>query len=135
MSGKFIPADEVARENLDWGALAWCCRPADTAMKNLVVIEVTLRPGGGHGFHKHPKQEEVIYCLSGQVEQWLDQEKRTLSAGDTVVIPADVVHASFNTSDQDAKLLAILGPAMQTDSGYEVTELADQEPWCSLRQQ
>lgn len=132
MHGRFIPADQVARENLDWGALAWCCRPADTQMKHLVVIEVTLRPGAGHAFHKHPKQEEVIYCIAGQVEQWLDQQKRVLAAGDTVVIPADVVHASFNTSDRDARLLAILGPAVDEENGYEVTELAEEEPWCGL---
>ena len=54
MSGKFIPAEEVVRDQLDWGGLAWCCRPADTGAKDLVVMEVTLAPGGGHAFHKHP---------------------------------------------------------------------------------
>jgi len=129
----FLPADQVDRETLDWGALGWCCRPAGMGMKNLVVIEVTLSPGGGHAFHKHPRQEEVIYCIDGQVEQWLEQQRRTLNPGDAIVIPPDTVHASFNVSDADAKLLAILGPAVNEENGYEVTEVADQEPWKSLR--
>ncbi len=132
MTGKFIPASEAVREKLHWGSLAWCCRPADTGAKDLVVIEVTLTPGGGHAFHKHPGQEEVIYCVEGEVEQWLDQQKRTLRPGDSVFITGDAVHASFNTSDRDARLLAILSPCIGEENGYEVTEMADQEPWRGL---
>ncbi|HYW79899.1 MAG TPA: cupin domain-containing protein [Thermoguttaceae bacterium] len=132
MSGKFVPANDVARETLDWGSLAWCSRPAGTGAKQLVVIEVTLTPGGGHAFHKHPQQEEVIYVIEGRVEQWLDQEKRTMQAGDSVFLPSDVVHASFNKGDTNAKLLAILSPSMDGDNGYEVVEVADQEPWKGL---
>ena len=49
------------------------------------------------------------------------------------VAPAGVVHASFNTSGADAKLLAILGPTIDDRDGYEMTEVADEEPWKSLR--
>lgn len=132
MGGKFVPADEAVREQLDWGSLAWCSRPESTGAKDLVVIEVTLAPGGGHAFHKHPNQEEVIYVIEGEVEQWCDQEKRTLEPGDCVYLDGATVHASFNRTARDCKLLAILSPATPTDNGYEVVELADQEPWKSL---
>ena len=132
MSGKFIPATEADREQLDWGALAWLSRPQTTGAKDLVVIEVSLSPGGGHNFHKHPEQEEVIYVIEGTVEQWLRDEKQMLSSGDSVFIPADVVHASFNTSDAPAKLLAILGPCV-SDEGYQLVEVADEAPWNTLR--
>jgi len=133
MSGMFIPAAEAVRENPEWGSLAWCCRPAGTGSKGLVVIEVTLSPGGGHAFHHHPQQEEVIYCLDGEVEQWLDRQKRVLKAGDCVYIPGGTVHASFNTSTRNAKLLAILGPCIGRENGYEVEEVAGEEPWKGLR--
>jgi quercetin dioxygenase-like cupin family protein len=133
MSGRFIPAAEVVRDKLDWGLLAWCCRPADTGAKDLVVMEVTLAPGAGHAFHKHPKQEEVIYVLDGEVEQWLDRQKRVLRSGDAVFIPGDAVHASFNVGKKDAKLLAIVGPCVNRENGYEVTEVAGEAPWSTLR--
>ena len=133
MNGRFVPAAEAVREQLEWGSLGWCCRPADTGAKDLVVIEVTLAPGRGHAFHKHPKQEEVIYVMEGQVEQWLDQKKRVLQSGDSIFIPAGVVHASFNTGKANAKMLAILGPCVGRENGYEVTEVADQAPWNDLR--
>ena len=133
MSGKFVPASEAARQQLDWGSLGWCSRPADTAAESLVVIEVTLDPGGGHAFHKHPRQEEVIYVIEGSVEQWREDEKRLMHPGDSVFLPAGAVHASFNTSDRRAKLLAILAPSMGGDDGYEVVEVADEAPWNGLR--
>jgi quercetin dioxygenase-like cupin family protein len=132
MSGMFLTSAEVARETLDWGTMGWCCRPKGTGMKNLVVIEVEFGPGGGHAFHKHPDQEEVIYCISGEVEQWLDQKKQILKPGDSIIIPAGTVHASFATSGGE-KLLAILSPAIDDADGYAVEEVADQEPYASLR--
>lgn len=131
MSGQFVTAADAPREQLSWGSLGWMCRPAIGA-KDLTVIEVTLIPGGGHNFHKHPDQEEVIYVIDGTVEQWLRDEKRLLRPGDAVFIPADVVHASFNTGGAPAKLLAILGPCIG-EGGYVSVEMGDAEPWKSLR--
>lgn len=133
MSGRFTPATEVVRQQLDWGWLGWCSRPAETGAEKLVVIEVTLAPGGGHAFHKHPRQEELIYVIEGQVEQWREDEKRMLGPGDSVFLPGDTVHASFNVGDTDAKLLAILAPCVGGDDGYEVVEVANQPPWNGLR--
>ncbi|MBP8294130.1 MAG: cupin domain-containing protein [Caldilineaceae bacterium] len=132
MSGKFVFSSEAERETLDWGTLGWISRPATTGARDLVVIEVNLLPGRGHNFHKHPDQEEVIYVLEGEVEQWLEQEHRVLRPGDAVFIDADVVHASFNVSAAPARLLAILGPCVG-DGGYVVVEMGEREPWKGLR--
>ena len=131
MTGKFIGSTEVRREELEWGSLAWFSSPVASNAKDLVVLEVTLRPGKGHSFHKHPHQEEVIYVMEGEIEQWVDREKRRLRPGDSAFIGADVVHASFNVHDRNAKLLAILGPCVGAE-GYELVDVAAQEPWASL---
>jgi quercetin dioxygenase-like cupin family protein len=132
MEGTFLPTTAVEREQLDWGTLGWISRPSSTGAAQLVVIEVNLLPGCGHNFHKHPDQEEVIYVLAGQVEQWLREEKRLLGPGDSVFIPADVVHASFNIGNEPAKVLAILGPCV-SGGGYVSVEVGDQAPWNTLR--
>ena len=133
MTCKFISSREVKREQVDWGSLAWFSGPVASGAKNLVVLEVNLTPACGHNFHKHPDQEEVIYLLEGEIEQWVDREKRILRPGDSAFIGADVVHASFNVSDRNAKLLAILGPCIGSE-GYEVVDVAKLEPWAHLRQ-
>ncbi len=130
--GRFLTATEIAREYPDWGALGWASRPEDTGSKNLVVIEVTLAPGQGHNFHKHPRQEEIIYMIEGTVEQWILEKKQNISQGDVAFISQDTVHASFNETDYDVKLLAILSPAVG-DAGYELEDVSEEEPWSQLR--
>jgi len=132
MSGKFILSKDVQWETLEWGELGWISRPPATGAKQLTVIEVRLNPGYGHDFHKHPDQEEVITVVEGEIEQWLESSKQTLTPGQSIFIEPDVVHASFNVSDQPAKLLVSLGPCVGAE-GYELVDVADQAPWNSLR--
>ena len=132
MTGKFIMLADTPAEVLDWGQLRWMSNPPSTDAKQLTVIEVNITPGNGHDFHKHPDQEEVIYCVSGKVEQWLEGEKQIFGPGDSVFITADFVHASFNIGETDAKLLAILGPCVG-EQGYEVVDVAREAPWKDLR--
>jgi quercetin dioxygenase-like cupin family protein len=132
MSGRFITQDEVARESFDWGETGWISRPSFTGSTAMCVMDVTLIPGGGHAFHRHPDQEEIIWVRAGRIEQWLEQESRELGPGDAVYIPADVVHASFTVGDEPAKLSVILTPTAG-DDGYSVIDVFEQEPWASLR--
>jgi quercetin dioxygenase-like cupin family protein len=74
----------------------------------------------------------MIIVKSGQIEQWIETENRVLGAGDSVFIDKDVVHASFNTGDETAKLQVVLGPVMG-EGGYELVDVAGEEPWNSLR--
>jgi quercetin dioxygenase-like cupin family protein len=132
MPGKFVIASETPPDVLDWGELRWMSNPPTTGARQLTVIDVTLAPGKGHDFHKHPDQEEVIYVIAGEVEQWIGQEKRMLVPGDCAYIPADVVHASFNVGAADAKVVAILGPCVGK-IGYELVDVAGDAPWKTLR--
>lgn len=132
MNAKFVPSNTVQRDTLDWGVLGSMSRPSVTGARNLTVLEVTLIPGHGHNFHKHPDQEEVIVVVEGEAEQWLESEKRTLRSGDSAFIGAGVVHASFNVTAAPIKLLAILGPCVGAD-GYETVDMSEQEAYKNLR--
>jgi quercetin dioxygenase-like cupin family protein len=132
MTGKFVIAEETGQEVLDWGRLRWLSNPPTTGATQLTVIDVTLAPGKGHDFHKHPDQEEVLYIVAGRVEQWVHRDKRILGAGDSAYVPADMVHASFNVGDRDARIVAILGPCVGA-GGYELVDVAGEPPWNALR--
>jgi quercetin dioxygenase-like cupin family protein len=132
VSGMFRIADKVERTPRDWGEVALLCHPPSTGAKQLTVGEAVIIPGQGHSFHKHPDQEEVIYVLTGEVEQWLDRDKRILRPGDSVFIPAGMVHASFNAGERDAIILAIFGPSAG-EGGIEAIEVAGEAPWNALR--
>ena len=132
MTGAFVHARDVKRDTLDWGELGWTCGPG-TGARQLTVLDVTLQPGFGHEFHKHPGQEEVIVVQSGWIEQWLERDHSTLGPGDAVFIPAGTVHASFTVGEEAAHLTVALSP-WAGESGYEVEDVAAEEPWRSLRE-
>ena len=132
MPGSFTIRSDVPPEALDWGELRWLSNPPTTGAGQLTVIDVTLAPGKGHNFHKHTDQEELLLIIAGQVEQWVDREKRILSAGDSAFVPAGVVHASFNAGSGEARIAAILGPCVG-EIGYVSVEVGDEAPWNTLR--
>ena len=133
MPGKFMIRSDVAPEVLDWGQLRWLSNPPVTGAGALTVIDVSLAPGKGHDFHKHPDQEEVLLIVAGQVEQWIGEERRILGPGDSAFVPKDVVHASFNAGDGEARIAAILGPCVG-DLGYVSVEVGAEAPWKTLRE-
>ena len=133
MEKRFITVQDTQREKLNWGTLAWISRPEITGAKLLTVLEATLTEGNGHNFHKHPDQEELIYIISGRVEQWLEKERRILTVGDSIFIPKNIVHCTFNIFPEDARTLAILSPCVGPE-GYESVDVSGQAPWNTLRQ-
>jgi len=124
---------DVRQEEFDWGIVGWRCAPENTGSRALVVMDVSLAPGEGHNFHRHPGQEEMIILKSGRIEQYLERDSTILEAGDSVYIDADVVHASFNVGDEAAELQVVIGPSLGEGSGYGLVDVSGEEPWASLR--
>jgi quercetin dioxygenase-like cupin family protein len=60
------------------------------------------------------------------------ENKKNIKQGDVAFIPMDTVHASFNDTDKDVKLLAILSPAVG-EAGYELEDVSEEAPWNGLR--
>ena len=54
-----------------------------------------------------------------------------LGPGEVAHIPKGVVHATFNPTDADAVILAILSPAAAT--GPFLVDVSHEEPWRGLR--
>jgi quercetin dioxygenase-like cupin family protein len=130
--GKFVKQAEIEHEQYDWGDVGWRLFPK-TGAEQLVVMDVTLEPGGGHDFHKHPGQEEMIIVKRGRITQYLEQESTTLEVDDSVFIDADMVHASFNESDAPALLQVIIAPSLREGTGYGLLDVSSEEPWASVR--
>ena len=132
MSGRFITDADIVRDQADWGEMGWVSRPSFTGSQQLCVMDVHIAPGGGHAFHRHPDQEEIIWVREGRVEQWLEDGKQELGPGEAVYIEKDVVHGSYTLGDEPARLTVILTPTAG-EGGYEVIDVFEEEPWASLR--
>ena len=127
----FVKQDDVRQEQFDWGAIGWRLVP-DAGSKHLVIMDVTLEPGGGHDFHRHPGQEEMIVVSRGEITQYLEREHTQLGPGDSVYIGEGVVHASFNDGSETAHLQVVIGPSLG-EGGYGLEDVSGEEPWASLR--
>jgi quercetin dioxygenase-like cupin family protein len=130
-AARFVASHESELEKLPGKLHYWYCKPGMVKDTNLLFIRVQLPPGQCHSFHYHPHMEEILYILSGTAEQWCEREKRLLKAGDSLYVPAGMVHATFNATQENLEFLAILAPAK--NPGPAAVEIGDQEPWKSLR--
>lgn len=127
----FINARAARVYHLPWGKHEWLSEPALTGAADLALVRVTMPPGTGHQFHRHPELEELIYVVGGIAEQWVDRSKRRLRAGDVAFVPRDVVHATYNPARRPLTFLAILSPA--ASKGPAVIDCFNEEPWRRLR--
>jgi len=127
----FVTSENMVVEELPWGPHHFLCRPDIVPTEKLLVVRVHMPPGKAHEFHRHPESEEVIYIVEGQAEQWVGEEKHQLGPGESAHIPVDVVHGTYNDSDEQLTFLAILSPA-KTD-GPMLVDMSQEEPWASLR--
>lgn len=130
-SARFVKLADAPMEMQPWGRHLWYARPGLCATNQLLVVQVDMPPGTGHQFHKHPGREEVLYVIEGSAEQWVEQERKLISGGDGVFIPAGAVHGIFNDSEKMCRFLAILSPA--TCDEPLVVDVYAEKPWCDLR--
>ena len=128
----FVKQPDVRQETFDWGSIGWRLTP-DKGSKHLVVMDVTLEPGEGHDFHRHPGQEEMIIVKQGEITQYIEQESTSLGSGDSVYLDEGVIHASFNDGAETAHLQVVIGPSLGGETGYGLEDVSGEEPWASLR--
>ncbi len=90
---------------MDWGSMEWLVDDSLFAGADMSVALMILKMGEMAPVHSHPNCHEFIYLFEGEIEQTLGDEKRTLRAGDSVLIPAGTGHGSRNIGSKDAKMV------------------------------
>jgi quercetin dioxygenase-like cupin family protein len=128
---RFVSFQETEVERLPGKIHHWYCKPGMVADTNLMFVRAHLLPGEAHQFHRHPNMEEILYVLSGTAEQWVERERHAMAPGDSLYLPAGIIHGTYNSGNEVLDFLAILSPAKS--EGPVTVEVSDQEPWKSLR--
>jgi quercetin dioxygenase-like cupin family protein len=76
------------------------------------VIDMHVPPGGGPPPHRHDFEETFI-VLDGEIEATFRGEKKKVSAGSTIHIPANAPHQFKNVAGKAARLICICSPGGQ----------------------
>jgi mannose-6-phosphate isomerase-like protein (cupin superfamily) len=77
------------------------------------VAHVVIPQGKSAFRHYHPESEESYYVIQGTAWMEIDDEVRTLSPGDAVLIPARSVHKISNRNEEDLIFIVVCVPAWE----------------------
>ena len=110
--GMIVYGDDVESLVFDWGTIKFLSEPEVTGAERFSFGMVVLAPGKGHESHNHPGVEEIIFVMSGEGEQMVDDQPPVrVRPGASIYIPADVVHSTVNTGWEPMRLLVVYSPA------------------------
>ncbi|GGK15014.1 hypothetical protein GCM10010124_04540 [Pilimelia terevasa] len=74
------------------------------------VVVMALRPGEEIGSEVHPDNDQLLTFVEGVVRAEVGGETATVTAGQTVVVPAGTRHNFTNVGDTPARLYTLYGP-------------------------
>lgn len=111
-SGVITSTQDVDCLEFDWGKIHFLSEPLVTNADRFSFGIVELAAGKGHARHNHPGSEEIIYVVSGEGEQMVDDQPPVkVGPGASVYVPADVYHSTLNTGKETMKLIVVYSPA------------------------
>jgi quercetin dioxygenase-like cupin family protein len=94
-----------------------------TGSVQLCIFEQWCEPGRGAPTHLHAV-EEVLTGLAGQAEVWVGDERATLTAGQSMLVPAGRKHGFRNTGNTTLHVQATLAAPIFEASFEDRNELS-----------
>lgn len=122
-----LRAAEAGVQPEAWGSLTWYASGALGNSKTMTVGQCIIHPGMSNPRHHHDNCEEILRVLSGRISHTLDDRTEVeLAAGDTITIPARVVHNARNIGSEDAVLaICYSSPDRQTKGEQPMASAAE----------
>jgi quercetin dioxygenase-like cupin family protein len=78
------------------------------ATREVRLQSVTLPPGGGNTFHRHPGDQWVT-IQEGEIQFIIKgQQPRVMKTGEAIHVPRGVVHRNQNVSDKPARTVELV---------------------------
>lgn len=108
---KNLNPNDFATNLFDWGRIKWRVSPDVEKGASLTAGDVVVFPNKGHDRHNHPDADELIYVVSGNGEQMIDdKEPFPIAAGAMFYIPRGIFHSTVNIGWDNLVLLVVYTP-------------------------
>ena len=105
----------VAEQSPDFRRVLW------TGEHTQLVI-MTIPAGGEIGEEVHEDTDQILTFVSGVGEAIVSGQKRKVSQGDLVVVPAGKKHNFVNTGENPLILYTVYGPPDHADGAVHATK-------------
>jgi oxalate decarboxylase/phosphoglucose isomerase-like protein (cupin superfamily) len=110
-AGYVVYGDDVETLRFDWGKVKIFSEPANTGAQRFSFGMVVLEPGKGHDRHNHPDADEIIFVMSGEGEQMIDDQPPVrVRPGASIYIPQGIFHSTVNRTWEPLRLLIVYSP-------------------------
>jgi oxalate decarboxylase/phosphoglucose isomerase-like protein (cupin superfamily) len=111
----FVRPADVSAFGFDWGRLTLTVGPEVNGATQFSGGVVDLPAGKGHSRHNHPGAEEIIFVISGEGEQMVEDPAGTpivqrVGPGGTVFVPESRFHSTLNTGSGPMQLFVVYSP-------------------------
>lgn len=107
-----VYGDDVETLAFDWGNVKLLSCPDCAGGETMTFGFVVLQPGKGHSRHNHEDADEILFFISGQGDQMLDDQPAVkVRPGAMVYIPRGVFHSTMNTSWEPLRFAVVYAPA------------------------
>jgi oxalate decarboxylase/phosphoglucose isomerase-like protein (cupin superfamily) len=139
MPSKLIDPAALPTMTFDWGVIKPLVATENTDDPAVSMMHVVLLPGQGHERHNHPDSDEILYFLSGEGDQMVDDgEPFAVRPGQAVFIPKGAFHSTINRGWEPMAILAIYAPAgaeevLKTLPDYEEVAPGQAPPLARMR--
>jgi quercetin dioxygenase-like cupin family protein len=88
----------------------------------LCIFEQWVARGAGAPSHSHPV-EEVLTVLDGEAEMWIDEQRKIVSAGQSLIMPAGRTHGFLNSGNATLHIRAVLASPIFEATPEGATEM------------
>ncbi len=93
-----------------------------TGAENLSVTVVEMEPDGIQHVHSH-KPEQMYYIMEGEGVMTVDDEERSVKAGDSIFFPSFAKHGLKNTGGRVLRYLSASSPSFTKEECSELWPL------------
>ena len=115
-----LQAADATVQEFDWGELVWYANGEMGNSATMTFGRAVLKAGYENFRHSHPNCEEILHVLSGRIVHSLGDDHFPMGPGDTISIPANIVHNARNDGDEVAIMTIMFStPDRQTDVADE----------------
>src|SRR5262249_34177555 len=111
-----VQAGDALVQVFDWGELRWLANGQLGNSDALTFGQCILKPGCQNPRHLHPNCEEILHVVSGKIVHSIEDDLFEMGPGDTVVIPANIMHNARNVGSETAIMTIVFSsPDRQTE--------------------